>query len=309
MLPCLDAAGVRSIVEVGAFAGDLTRVLVEWAQGAARTVAAVDPVAAARARRARRGAPRARPDPRDEPRRAAARSRAARRGRHRRRPQLLHGQRGAAADRRARARRRAAAAALPRRRAGRTGAATTTSTPSRSPRTSASRCRRAAAGSSPASRASRRGGLPYPRSAEREGGERNGVLTAVEDFVAEPRAACGSSSCRCSSASAWSGTRTRRSRRARAHPRPVGPQPGARAAGGQPRPPARARAPDAATSCGPSASGRAHRRRCCGGCWSRARSRSPSGCRGCACAPASPPTVGDLHATRSGACSTTAQRG
>ena len=29
MLPCLDAAGVRSIVEVGAFAGDLTQVLVE----------------------------------------------------------------------------------------------------------------------------------------------------------------------------------------------------------------------------------------------------------------------------------------
>ena len=27
MLPCLDAAGVRSVVEVGAFAGDLTRVL------------------------------------------------------------------------------------------------------------------------------------------------------------------------------------------------------------------------------------------------------------------------------------------
>jgi hypothetical protein len=31
---------------------------------------------------------------------------------------------------------------------------------------------------------SRRGGLPYPRSAAREGGARNGVLTAVEDFVA-----------------------------------------------------------------------------------------------------------------------------
>lgn len=31
---------------------------------------------------------------------------------------------------------------------------------------------------------SRRGGLPYPRSAAREGGPRNGVLTAVEDFVA-----------------------------------------------------------------------------------------------------------------------------
>ena len=36
MLPCLDAAGVRSIVEVGAFAGDLTRVLVEWARRPAR---------------------------------------------------------------------------------------------------------------------------------------------------------------------------------------------------------------------------------------------------------------------------------
>jgi hypothetical protein len=43
MLPCLDAADVRSIVEVGAFAGDLTRVLVEWAQGAGARVAAVDP--------------------------------------------------------------------------------------------------------------------------------------------------------------------------------------------------------------------------------------------------------------------------
>lgn len=31
----------------------------------------------------------------------------------------------------------------------------------------------------------RRGGLPYPRSATTEGGSRNGVLTAVEDFVAE----------------------------------------------------------------------------------------------------------------------------
>ena len=43
MLPCLDAAGVKSIAEVGAFAGDLTRVLVEWAQGAGAKVAAVDP--------------------------------------------------------------------------------------------------------------------------------------------------------------------------------------------------------------------------------------------------------------------------
>jgi len=34
---------VRSIVEVGAFAGDLTRVLVDWAQPAGARVAAVDP--------------------------------------------------------------------------------------------------------------------------------------------------------------------------------------------------------------------------------------------------------------------------
>src|SRR3954451_5060908 len=43
ILPCLDAARVRSIVEVGAFAGDLTRVLVEWAEAAGARVAAVDP--------------------------------------------------------------------------------------------------------------------------------------------------------------------------------------------------------------------------------------------------------------------------
>jgi Methyltransferase domain len=43
MLPCLEAAGVRSIVEVGAFAGDLTRVLIDWAAEHGARVAAVDP--------------------------------------------------------------------------------------------------------------------------------------------------------------------------------------------------------------------------------------------------------------------------
>ena len=43
MLPCLDATGARSVVEVGAFAGDLTRVLVHWARESGATVAAVDP--------------------------------------------------------------------------------------------------------------------------------------------------------------------------------------------------------------------------------------------------------------------------
>jgi Methyltransferase domain len=43
MLPCLDAAGARSVVEVGAFAGDLTRVLVDWAARAGARVGAIDP--------------------------------------------------------------------------------------------------------------------------------------------------------------------------------------------------------------------------------------------------------------------------
>jgi hypothetical protein len=43
MLACLDAAAVKSIAEVGAFAGDLTRVLVSWAAGAGARVLAIDP--------------------------------------------------------------------------------------------------------------------------------------------------------------------------------------------------------------------------------------------------------------------------
>jgi predicted O-methyltransferase YrrM len=39
----LDAAGVRSVIEVGAYAGDLTRFLLDWAEGAGATVKAVDP--------------------------------------------------------------------------------------------------------------------------------------------------------------------------------------------------------------------------------------------------------------------------
>jgi hypothetical protein len=43
MLPCLDAAGTRSIAEVGAFAGDLTRALVAWGARAGARVCAIDP--------------------------------------------------------------------------------------------------------------------------------------------------------------------------------------------------------------------------------------------------------------------------
>jgi hypothetical protein len=41
--PCLDAVGARSVAEIGAYAGDLTRVLVAWAQPAGASVMAIDP--------------------------------------------------------------------------------------------------------------------------------------------------------------------------------------------------------------------------------------------------------------------------
>jgi hypothetical protein len=43
MLPCLDAAEARSVAEIGAYAGDLTRVLVAWANRADARVTAIDP--------------------------------------------------------------------------------------------------------------------------------------------------------------------------------------------------------------------------------------------------------------------------
>ena len=43
LLPCLDAAQASSVLEVGAFAGDLTRILVAWAGRADARVSAVDP--------------------------------------------------------------------------------------------------------------------------------------------------------------------------------------------------------------------------------------------------------------------------
>jgi hypothetical protein len=43
VLGCLDAAGARSVIEVGAYAGDLTELLVEWADGAGARIIAIDP--------------------------------------------------------------------------------------------------------------------------------------------------------------------------------------------------------------------------------------------------------------------------
>ena len=183
MLPCLDAAGVRSIAEVGAFAGDLTRVLVEWARGAGARVAAVDPspqpglVALAEEhpeldliRETSLAALPALPElpdavvidgdhnfwtVREELRLIGERAPGAEL------PLLLfndvvwpHGRRDDYFD----AEQIPEDFRLPQ--AGSRG------------------------GLVPGEPGLTPGGLPYPRSAEREGGERNGVLTAVEDFVA-----------------------------------------------------------------------------------------------------------------------------
>jgi hypothetical protein len=43
LLGCLDVAGVRSVVEVGAYAGDLTRLLLLWAERMDARIVAVDP--------------------------------------------------------------------------------------------------------------------------------------------------------------------------------------------------------------------------------------------------------------------------
>jgi Methyltransferase domain len=43
LLGCLDARGAKSVVEIGAYAGDLTHVLLDWAADAGGRVVAIDP--------------------------------------------------------------------------------------------------------------------------------------------------------------------------------------------------------------------------------------------------------------------------
>ena len=44
MIPCLDAIPARSVVEVGAYAGDLTGLLLQWAAHSKARIVAIDPV-------------------------------------------------------------------------------------------------------------------------------------------------------------------------------------------------------------------------------------------------------------------------
>ena len=184
-LPCLDAAGARSVVEVGAYAGDFTRVLVAWAADSGARIGAIDPA----------------PQPAlvelagEHPGLELIRATSLEALREIPLPDavVIDGDHNyytvreeLRADRRPRSGRRAAAAALPRRRAGRTAGATTTSTPPPSrPRRATSRWPGPDAGLYPGDPGVRPFGLPYPRSSAREGGPGNGVLTAIEDFAAE----------------------------------------------------------------------------------------------------------------------------
>jgi Methyltransferase domain len=43
MIPCLDAVGPRSVAEIGAYAGDLTGLLLRWAAGSGALIQAIDP--------------------------------------------------------------------------------------------------------------------------------------------------------------------------------------------------------------------------------------------------------------------------
>ena len=98
------------------------------------------------------------------------------------------------------------------------------------------------AGIFPGDRGTPPGGLPYPRSAAREGGARNGVLTAVEDFVASRdglRLAVVPAFF--GFGAVWHSERTVGAP-CRAGPRSAGPQSAARPAGGQPGPAHRRRA-------------------------------------------------------------------
>lgn len=44
LLPCLDLAGVRTVLEVGAFKGELTLELLDWAAVSGAKITAIDPL-------------------------------------------------------------------------------------------------------------------------------------------------------------------------------------------------------------------------------------------------------------------------
>jgi Methyltransferase domain len=182
ILPCLDAAGARSVAEVGAFAGDLTRVLAEWAAQSGARVTAVDPA----------------PLPplveleRDRPELELIRKTSLEALPEMALPDAVvidgdHNYFTVSEELRLIAERAPTGAlplllfhdvAWPHARRDDYYAAELIPAEHRHPTAGDD------AGLVPGEPGVRPGGLPYPRSARHEGGPRNGVLTAVEDFVA-----------------------------------------------------------------------------------------------------------------------------
>jgi hypothetical protein len=180
--PCLDAAGVRSVAEVGAFAGDLTRVLVHWATGAGAHVMAIDPAPQEGLIELARGHPELeliRETSLEALPRIPLPDAIVIDGDHNyytvSQELRLIGERAAGAElplllfhdvRWPHGRRDDYFAA------------------EQIPESDLHRTAGGAGGVYPGEPGVRAGGLPYPRSAVQEGGPRNGVLTAIEDFVA-----------------------------------------------------------------------------------------------------------------------------
>ena len=196
--PVLDAAGARRVVEIGALRGETTVLMLERPRPGRRAPrhrpgAGVRPAPSTSAQFPGRYVFHRRlsldvlPDARADGRRA-----------HRRRPQLVHGlQRAeAAAPRRPPARRAAAGARSCTTSAGRTAGATSTTTPRQIP----DEYRQPYAPGGHAARAraelldTRR---PEPDDVQRRGGRRprNGVMTALDDFMAEHDRPLRGSSC------------------------------------------------------------------------------------------------------------------
>ena len=182
MLPCLDAAGARWVVEVGAFAGDLTRVLVDWAARTGARVGAIDP--------APQGGLEALA--RDHPELELIRetSLAALPGLPLPDAVIIDGDHNyftVSQELRLigeRARGRTLPLLLFHDVCWPHGRRDDYFAPEQIPDEFRQPLAGAGGGLAPEDPGLTAGGLPYPRSAAREGGRRNGVLTAVEDFVA-----------------------------------------------------------------------------------------------------------------------------
>ncbi len=183
MRACFDAVGARSIAEVGAYAGDLTRILLGWASVADASVLAIDPA----------------PQPslvalsEEHPRLDLVRDTSLKALASIALPDVLiidgdHNYYTVLEELRLIAERTAEApfplllfhdVCWPHSRRD------DYFEPAQIP----AECRHAIVGESagifPGDPGVRPDGLPYPRSAAREGGPRNGVLTAIEDFVTE----------------------------------------------------------------------------------------------------------------------------